>query len=324
MQAPAPLPTLAQWLAIQTWEDTDEKKGANASQKTHSQKEEHSYQFFDRVERTPNLPFMTDHQGWVDNLLARTDTVPLVASGWNGFRAKKLRYRLESELEGVIGKMWDALNAGIPVDVDSEYPQEIANAPWKERAVLSGWGGDLRGIKFDVAAIFQTTLDPEEDPDDTVYLLVEVKTESTMRAEAHIEQSVMPHTDLNNLTPADKMLVQLIIDAARRAQAFTQARLAHCEVVVLMAHNTVDVCQAIRSELFIHGPLYRNPEPGQLAFTPLYAMRVLASAFYHRAWLMRTRGQRAPTIAPTPTERWLAPPAFLTRLKRALSGVWDT
>ena len=47
-----------------------------------------------------------------------------------------------------------------------------------------------------------------------------------------------------------------------------------------MGHNTVYVCQAVEAELFIHGPLYRYPEPGQPAFTPLYAMRVMASAFY--------------------------------------------
>ncbi|OSC96935.1 hypothetical protein PYCCODRAFT_1472256 [Trametes coccinea BRFM310] len=96
-----------------------------------------------------------------------------------------------------------------------------------------------------------------------------------------------------------------------------------------MGHNTVYVCQAVEAELFIHGPLYRYPEPGQPAFTPLYAMRVMASAFYHRAWVMRTRrtqgtqGQRVPTIAPAPTHGWVATPDFLTRLKRALSSVWD-
>ncbi|KAH9884414.1 hypothetical protein C8Q73DRAFT_720078 [Cubamyces lactineus] len=132
MQAPAPLPTRAQWLAIQTWGDTDEKKGANAFQETHSQKEEHSYQFFDRVERTPHLPFMTDHQGWVNNLLTRTDTVPLFASRWNDFHARKPRYRLESELKGVIERMWHALNAGIPADVDSEYPR--AESRWLPQA----------------------------------------------------------------------------------------------------------------------------------------------------------------------------------------------
>ena len=131
-------------------------------------------------------------------------------------------------------------------------------------------------------------------------------------------------------------------------QAFTQARLTHCEVVILMAHNTVYVCQAIGSEMFINGPMYRFPFAGQPAFTPLDAMRVMASAFYvsakpayhpvvskpltrryldlgpqHRACLLRAACLRVPTIAPTPTKRWLAPPAFLSRLKRALSRVWD-
>ncbi|CDO76918.1 hypothetical protein BN946_scf184893.g1 [Trametes cinnabarina] len=271
--APALLPTLAQWLSLQTWEDTDEKQGANTSQKSPSMKEEHQYQFFNRVERKANLPFLTEHQGWVDNLLARTDT---------------------SELEGVISKAWDALNGGIPPAADNVYPPTIRNAQFKQRTIISGWGGAHKGIKFDIAAIFQTTMSNEVDPEDTVYLLVEVKTESAIRAklqglEARIQNSVMPHThDLSTLTPADKVLVQ-----------------------------------AVQAELFIHSPLYRYPEPGQPAFTPLYAMRVMASAFYHRAWVMRTQGQRAPTIAPTPTHGWVAMPAVLTSLKRTLSSVWD-
>ncbi|KAL7278389.1 hypothetical protein ACG7TL_008369 [Trametes sanguinea] len=323
-QAPAPLPTLAQWLSLQTWEDTDEKQGANTSQKSPSMKEEHHYKFFNRVERRANLPFLTEHQGRVDNLLARTDTVPLVTMRWNDCR-RRIRYRLESELEGVISKVWDALNGGIPPAADNVYPPAIRNARIKQRTIISGWGGSHKGIKFDIAAIFQTTMRDDVDPEDTVYFLVEVKTESAIRAklqglEARIQNSVMPHTDdLSTLTPADKVLIQV----------FTQAQQAHCEVVVLMGHDTVYVCQAVEAELFIHGPLYRYPEPGQPAFTPLYAMRVMASAFYHRAWVMRTRrtqgtqGQRVPTIAPAPTHGWVATPDFLTRLKRALSSVWD-
>lgn len=63
------------------------------------------------------------------------------------------------------------------------------------------------------------------------------------------------------------------------AQAYTQALTSRCEVVVLMGHNCLYLLQVIKAELFIQGPLYRHPTGDQKGFTPLDAMRLLASAY---------------------------------------------
>ncbi|KAI0364288.1 hypothetical protein BV20DRAFT_869438 [Pilatotrama ljubarskyi] len=323
MQAPAqaqvPRQTLAQWLSQQTWARTAELPGTTSCQEAPSQKETHQYRYFDRVERTPELPFLSMHRGWVDQLLARKDIVPHFAAMWATICDEELAYRSESELKSHLADLWKALNSGLPPDNDNQYPVEIRNAPWKQRKVTSGYSSNVTGIAFDIAAFLQTA--PQwGDPAtcDTIYLLVEVKTERAILAkvedlEARIEANMMPQLDLPSLTEVEQMLVQ----------CFTQAKVTKCEVVVLMGHNSVYLLQAVRSELFLQGPYYRFPTPGQLAFTPLDAMRVLASAYVHRAYVLHTAEPRIPPIPSTPAIPSSPLATTLARLVHALRRVWD-
>ncbi|KAI0350444.1 hypothetical protein OH77DRAFT_1593514 [Trametes cingulata] len=322
MQAPAqaqvPQQTLAEWLAQQPWPPSWELPGANSRQKTPSQKETHEYIHFHRVERKDELDFLSSNRTEVDQLLARTDIVPRIAALWDAALQEQSPYRWEAELQSHLVSLWKALNFGLPPD-DNAYPERIRNAPWRQRRVVGGYRSKVTGIGFDIAACLQTAPrggDPA--PSDTVYLLVEVKTESAMLAkfedlERRIDANTMPQRKLPDLNEADQMLVQ----------CFTQAKVAECEVVVLMGHNSVYLLQAVESELFVQGPYYRYPDLGQPAFTPLYAMRVLASAYFHRAYVLRTAELRIPPIPSTPAIPSSPLAATLTRLLHALRHVWD-
>ncbi|KAI0363029.1 hypothetical protein BV20DRAFT_1058407 [Pilatotrama ljubarskyi] len=320
MQAPAqaqvPQQTLAQWLSQQSWPRCTELPGTNSRQKAPSQREAYQYRYFDRVERMAELQFLSLHRTWVNQLLARTDIVPNIIAKWP---RNQVAYRAESVLESHLADLWKALNFGLPPDNDNQYPAEISNAPWKERQVTSGYSSNVTGIGFDIAAFLQTA--PQwGDPatSDTVYLLIEVKTERAILAkvedlEARIEANTMPQLELTSLTEAEQMLVQ----------CFTQAKVTKCEVVVLMGHNSVYLLQAVGSELFVQGPYCRFPTPGQPAFTPLDAMRVLASAYVHRAYVLHTAELRIPPIPSTPAIPSSPLAATLTRLVHALRQVWD-
>ncbi|KAI0351295.1 hypothetical protein OH77DRAFT_1429821 [Trametes cingulata] len=316
---PPPAQTLAEWLAQQPWPICYELPGMNSRQKTPSQRETYQYRHFDRVERRDELAFLSSHRTQVDELLRRTDTVPEIAAEWAMVRRKELGYRSEAELQSHLVRLWEALELGLPPDNDNEYPEAIRNAPWRQRTVLGGYRSEVTGIDFDIAAFLRTAPragDPA--PSDTVYLLVEVKTERAILAKVGdldrcIVANTMPQLELPSLTEAEQMLVQ----------CFTQAKVSKCEVVVLMGHNSVYLLQAVESELFVQGPYYRYPAPGQPAFTPLDAMRVLASAYFHRAYVLRTAELCIPPIPSTPAIPSSPLTATLTRLVHALRHVWD-
>lgn len=214
MQAHAPQPTLAQWLAAQVWSIPSELS-TSSRQKDPSQKEAHKYNFFERVERVDELPMMAGYRGRVDSLLARTDTVAELARMWHGTRTTDVVYRAESELEDHLATVWRALNSGLASDIGAEYPEAIRNAPWKQRAVTGGYHGQETGIKYDIGLYIQTgAYLGDLATKDTVYLLVEVKTERAMLAkldevEARIKVSAMPHRRLEDLGQGDRMLVQV-------------------------------------------------------------------------------------------------------------------
>ena len=215
MQAPAPAQTFGQWLDAQNWEQTRERPTTSAAQKTPSLKEEYTYHLFERVERTANLPFLVDHQAQVAQLMNRTDIVPPVAVRWGIFASKGYNYHSESELEVILGRLWDVLNSGIPDDQMAFYPPSVRDAHWMTRTVYSGYSGGHKGIRFDIAAYIQTASEHgADDTTDYVYLLVETKTERALRAkltdlEARIEAGNMPKRALSQLKPAEQMLVQV-------------------------------------------------------------------------------------------------------------------
>ncbi|KAI8973160.1 hypothetical protein BD414DRAFT_540053 [Trametes punicea] len=276
--------SMQDYLANTTWPTLINASTSSEEQNKTSLLEWSVYHKFNEVQcvDTNQIPLLQEQalQQKVNEGLARVDYTATVALFW-GIIPEWVAYRTESELATRLYDCFRAISAGIPQDTNDKqiWPPPIADAPYWRLGATYKYEGVQPGIEYDVALYLRTRSTLEGGViEDYPYFLIKGKTEPAISAklrdvENHMLNCMMPEVTQAMLNPADHMLLQI----------YTQLYNAECPVGLLMGDNTVYVVERRADKLFIDGPRYRRPEPGQVPFTPLDAARLVFTAYYARA-----------------------------------------
>ncbi|KAI0374927.1 hypothetical protein BV20DRAFT_1118147, partial [Pilatotrama ljubarskyi] len=311
---PAPTtPTLQQYVAGLEWPRI--RVDAEQEQKKTSLLELDDLLELTAVQLVDCIPLMgcVATTATVDSILARTDTVAMVEDCWGSVQRIPL-YQYEGCPVWHFGEVWKALCSGLPRPPPELYPPQVSQADMFRVWCTTGY----RDIPHDVAMVVDTSTLTAQGWDGKryVFCFARIKTDTALRAMTDQIMDIcrigkIGHKENLTFSPAERMLLQV----------WNHLRIMECAGAVLMGDNCVYVVERAAGTLYIDGPRYRFPEPGQKAFTTLDAIRLMAAMYLAKGRAECARLERAAYPPSTSTSAGQYSPVLRTWLSSAIPSL---